>query len=307
MPSRADIQNEVFRLRNQSQDLVRRAYLKKLNEKTGRDTLIYASSFTSAKIQNIPPYLLSITTEDIQGFMAALHGLKGKQLDLILHSPGGSLEAAEQIVQYLRAKYDHVRALIPQNAMSAATMIACACDEIVMGKQSALGPIDPQITFPTQTGQRTAAAQDLLKEFEQAKLEVESNPKLAPIWVTKIKDYPPGILNLCKRTTDLAIEKVAAWLKAYMFKGQADGEAKAEKIARWLGNAEEHKTHGRPVGLAVATDLGLNVVPMEQDDELQDLILSVFHSTAVTFDITPCIKFVENHNARGWFLSPATS
>jgi len=33
--------------------------------------------------------------------MAALHGLKNDKLDLILHSPGGSLDAADQIVQYL--------------------------------------------------------------------------------------------------------------------------------------------------------------------------------------------------------------
>ena len=84
--------------------------------------------------------------------MSALHGLKGKVLDLVLHSPGGSLEAADQIVQYIRSKYEHIRAIIPQNAMSAATMIACACDEIVMGKQSAIGPTDPQITFPTPSG-----------------------------------------------------------------------------------------------------------------------------------------------------------
>ena len=82
----------------------------------------------------------------------SLHGLTGKELDLILHSPGGSLEAAEQIVTYLRSKYDNIRAIVPQNAMSAATMIACACDEIMMGKHSALGPIDPQITVPTQVG-----------------------------------------------------------------------------------------------------------------------------------------------------------
>ena len=80
--------------------------------------------------------------------MSALHELKGEELDLILHSPGGSLEVSEQVVTYLRSKYRHIRAVVPQNAMSAATMIACACDGIVMGKHSALGPIDPQITVP---------------------------------------------------------------------------------------------------------------------------------------------------------------
>ena len=43
-----------------------------------------------------------------------------------------------------------------------------------MGKQSALGPIDPQITFPTKDGFRTAPAFDLLAEFAQAKAEVSA-------------------------------------------------------------------------------------------------------------------------------------
>jgi ClpP class serine protease len=129
--------------------------------------------------------------------MSALHGLKGDKLDLILHSPGGSMEAADQIVQYLRSKYDYIRAIIPQNAMSAATMIACACDEIVMGKHSALGPIDPQVTFPTPSGSFTAPAQAILDEFEQAKKEVTSDPSTAPLWVSKVQAYPHGFLNVC--------------------------------------------------------------------------------------------------------------
>ena len=55
-----------------------------------------------------------------------MNGLRNDKLDLIIHSPGGSVEAAEQIVNYLRAKYAHIRAIIPHSAMSAATMIACA-------------------------------------------------------------------------------------------------------------------------------------------------------------------------------------
>ena len=50
---------------------------------------------------NIPPSAVSVMNDDIHGFMSALHGLNNDKLDLILHSPGGSAEAAEQIVNYL--------------------------------------------------------------------------------------------------------------------------------------------------------------------------------------------------------------
>jgi ClpP class serine protease len=169
MPERAKIQTEIQNAKNAAQDTIRRRYIKTLSQYTKRDTILYMSGFTTKKMVNIPGNLLSITIEDIQGFMSALHGLKHDELDLILHSPGGSLEAADQLVQYLRSKYKHIRAIVPQNAMSAATMISYACDEIVMGKHSAIGPIDPQITFPTANGHFTAPAQSILDEFEEAK------------------------------------------------------------------------------------------------------------------------------------------
>ena len=84
--------------------------------------------------------------EDIHGFMAGIHGHEAdKGLLLILHTPGGLAEAAETIVDYLRSKFDKIDILIPTYAMSAGTMIALACDQIIMGRQSQLGPTDPQL------------------------------------------------------------------------------------------------------------------------------------------------------------------
>src|SRR5438876_8823102 len=88
MPGRNEIQGEINQLRAASQDLIRRRYLQMLQQKTGHDIIVYATAFTSSRIAQIPPYMLQITGEDIQGFMAALHGLNGNRLDLILHSSG---------------------------------------------------------------------------------------------------------------------------------------------------------------------------------------------------------------------------
>lgn len=130
MPGRQRIYDEISERKGSGQDFVRRNYLEKLAKYTKRDTIIFYSAFCTYKSRNLPDFSMMISQEDIQGLMAALHGLKNDKLDLIISSPGGSGEAAEQIVNYLRNKYDHIRAIIPQNAMSAATMIACACDVI---------------------------------------------------------------------------------------------------------------------------------------------------------------------------------
>ncbi len=302
MPARNDILNEILSAKNAAQDNVRRKYIRELSEYTGRDTIVYITAYTTVKMVHTPPQLISVMSDDIHGFMSVLHGLRNDKLDLIIHSPGGSAEAAEQIVNYLRAKYSHIRAIIPQCAMSAATMIACACDEIIMGKHSAIGPIDPQITFPTPNGLFTAPAQSLLSEFEQAKKEVIDNPSVAPIWVSKLLNLPHGILDICKNTTDLSIEKVEQWLASFMFKGDTDGRRKANAIANWLGTARNHKTHGRPIPLNIAQEQGLKVIPLELDQELQEKVLSVFHSSIVTIEVTNTIKIIENQNGIGTYI-----
>ena len=300
MPTRNEIAEQIVQAKASAQDEIRRTFLKEFHEYTSRDTILYASSFSSRKGIEVPGLFLSIVLEDVQGFMSALHGLEGKELDLILHSPGGSLEAAEQIVTYLRSKYDHIRAIVPQNAMSAATMIACACDEIMMGKHSALGPIDPQITMPTQGGPFTAPAQAILDEFERAKQEVAVDPRTAPLWVTRIQAYPQGVLALCEASIKLSQERVTDWLDTYMFRDQ---EPRGDAIARWLSDAKLHKSHGRPIGIVQAKERGLKITAIEDDQELQERLLSLFHATTVTFDVTNCMKFVENHLGKGSYVN----
>jgi hypothetical protein len=303
MPARNEIADQIAQTRMFAQDLIRRDYMRVLHEHTGRDLILYVTAFATRKILNVPGSLMSINLEDVQGFMSALHGLKGSALDLVLHSPGGSLEAVDQIVTYLRSKYDDIRVIVPQNAMSAATMIACAADTIVMGKHSALGPIDPQITFPTESGLFTAPAQSILDEFERARTEVMADPSLSPLWVSKISDYPPGLLTMCQNTIELAIEKVAEWLLAHMYEGDESKSEMAKRIAAWLGDANIHKAHGRPISIDVARDCGLHVQALEDNQEFQDKVMAVFHAAMLSLEMTDTMKFIENHEGKGWFVN----
>lgn len=295
MPARTEILQEISAYG--AQDVVRRRYLLELNKLTGRNVILYASGFAS-RPGNVPPFLFMVNPQDVQGFMSSIHGMNGDKLDLILHSPGGSLETTEQLVTYLRSKFTHIRAIIPQNAMSAATMLACACDEIIMGKQSAIGPIDPQITLPSKHGNFTASADAILEDFKKAKAEIEQNPRTAAIWMKILEAMPHGVLSHCENALNLSRQKVATWLEQYM-KLEHD---KAISIAEWLAKTEEHKTHGRPIGIELAQEKGLNVIALENDQKLQDAVLSVYHSTMITFESTPCVKLIENHSGKGLYL-----
>lgn len=66
-------------------------------------------------------------------------------LDLVLHTPGGLVLAAEQIAFALCKHPAKVTVFVPHYAMSGGTLIALAADEIVMDENAVLGPIDPQI------------------------------------------------------------------------------------------------------------------------------------------------------------------
>ncbi len=64
---------------------------------------------------------MAINDEDKNGFMMAIHKMdRTKGLDLILHTPGGGLTAAQSITNYLHSMFGNdIRVLIPQLAMSA--------------------------------------------------------------------------------------------------------------------------------------------------------------------------------------------
>jgi ClpP class serine protease len=66
-------------------------------------------------------------------------------IDLILHTPGGLILAAEQIAEALRKHPARVAVMVPHYAMSGGTLIALAAYEILMDDNAVLGPVDPQI------------------------------------------------------------------------------------------------------------------------------------------------------------------
>ena len=279
-------------------DHVRRKYLVLMSRHTGRNTILYATKWTQPGVADAG--LVSITPEDMQGFMEVIHGLDGTTgLDLILHSPGGSPDAAEAIVHYIRSKFAHVRVFVPQAAMSAATMVACAADEIVMGKHSALGPIDPQFIVASPQGTMALPAQAILDQFELAKDDCK-DPALLGAWAPILPLYGPSLLIQCSNALELAEELASEWLAAWMFANDPGRKRIAKAIARRLADHSRYKSHGRPIHRSAAREIGLKVADLEADQTLQDLVLSVFHASTHTFGSTAAVKLIENHAGRAF-------
>lgn len=295
MPAWGQVQQEIQSLAQAGDraplDTVRRKYLAALQAKTGRTTIAYYSGWLSA--QATTP-LLIINDEDKSGFMQAAHNVdKTAGLDLLLHTPGGSVTAAESIVDYLLKIFNgDLRVIVPQIAMSAGTMIACASREIVMGKQSNLGPIDPQVNG--------LPAYSVLAEFDRAVKESGHNAGAARMWQTIIGKYHPTFLSSCEHAIALSKEIVKKWLEQGMFQGDSRAKSKANTVVRALSSQDHNREHGRHIHAERCREIGLKIACLEDDQELQDLVLTVHHACCHTITAANVAKLIENHKGAAY-------
>ena len=284
MPNWNELLSEL-KAAGSTHDVIRRKYLAELHKLTGRNVIIYYSGW----LQKRDLAGVEINDADKNGFMTVIHQLdRSRGLDLVLHTPGGDTAATESLVDYLRAMFGtDIRAIVPQLAMSSGTMIACACKEIIMGKHSSLGPIDPQF--------RGIPAHGIVEEFNRAKLEVQQNPSSIPIWQPIIAKYSPTLIGECEKAIAWSNDMTKIWLVSGMLSGQPDAAAKADKILLELGDHAITKSHARHLSFDYCQRAGLNVTPLENDDQLQEAVLSVHHSCIHTLGSTPAFKIIENH------------
>lgn len=289
MPAWGRVLSEIGSKQTEGQqavDLVRRKYLRALQKHTGRNVIAYYSGWLFK-----PPTTpnLSVGDEDMNGFMAAVHKLdRDKGLDLILHTPGGDIAATESLVKYLWVMFDkNIRVIVPQLAMSAGTMIACAAKSVVMGKQSSLGPIDPQVGG--------VPAQGVLDEFQMAVQSIQQNPASAPLWQQVVSRYHPSFLLECAQAIKWSREMVSGWLKENMFAGNHGQADIADGVVNYLSDHSITATHSRHLPVSKCEEIGLKVERLEDDEKLQDLVLTVHHAYMHTFSMSQAVKIVENH------------
>lgn len=288
MPTWKDILDEV-KAAGSTFDVVRRRHLSRLVEVTGRNVIIYYSGWLQkGALQQYGYSGFSLEDNDKNGFMAAIHKLDRKQgLDLFLHTPGGDAAATESLVDYLRSMFGtDIRAVVPQIAMSAGTMVALSCKEIVMGKHSSLGPIDPQING--------LPAHGIIEEFNTAARQIQSNPAVIPLWQPIINKYHPTLIGECQKAIVWCNQMVKEWLVSGMFAGDADAEAKADNVISELGDHALTKSHARHFSMKKAQEMGIKVTALEDDQDFQDAALTVHHSCIQTLSATPACKLIEN-------------
>ncbi|MBC7236439.1 MAG: ATP-dependent Clp protease proteolytic subunit [Chloroflexi bacterium] len=196
------------------------------------------------------PLVRYINIEDSEAVLRAVQMTdKDVPIDLILHTPGGLVLAAEQIAYALQKHPAKVTVFVPHYAMSGGTLIALAADEIVMSENAVLGPVDPQL------GQHPAAS--ILKVLAQKPIE-------------EIDDNTIIMADIAEK----AIRQVKTTV-AKLLSDKMDAQ-QAERIAATLSSGVW--THDYPITVDEARELGLPV-STEMPEEIYR-IMALYPQTA---------------------------
>lgn len=278
-------------------DKIRVKYLADLQSYVGRTVIAYYSGYLQKQSVNGVHPESAITDLDMNGLMAAVHNVdRSRGLDLILHTPGGGIEAARAIVEYLYSMFGKdIRVIVPHVAMSAGTMIACSARTIVLGKHSSLGPTDPHV--------RGFAALGVLAEIDRAIVEIKADPVKQIIWQQVFAKYPPNFILDCERSKVGSESMVTEWLAGNMFAAHSDAEQRAKDTVGKLMDYEGTTEHSHHFMAPKCIEMGLAIESLEDDQTLQELVLSVHHSFVITFQKTDAIKIIQNGSGSCWLIN----
>jgi ClpP class serine protease len=227
-------------LRQKMLEAARSKLLHKLERRRGSRVIVLIHRQETFSLLGFP-VMRYIDIEDSEAVLRAIR-LTDPQvpIDIILHTPGGLVLAAEQIAHALRRHPAKVTVFVPHYAMSGGTLLALASDEIVMDENAVLGPVDPQLgDYP---------AQSILKVMHQKP-------------ISEIDDHTLILADVAAK----AVDQVKHSIKELLLGSRSEEEA--DRLADVLSSGVW--THDYPIGVEEARALGLKVstdMPMEVYD-----------------------------------------
>lgn len=222
----------------------RRDLIRDIQKHTGRTLVCYVSGSRCR-----------IDEDDTMPFVDLLHRApQGSDLDLLLHTGGGIIDAAEKLMGMLQRHVDsgQLRVIVPDFAKSAGTLMVLGADSVVMSDMSELGPIDPQIRLRGEW----LAVQNYLDAFDtHAKtLKTDRDNVVARIMLEKLD---PAVRKRCEAARDRARQAAEKLLTRGMFHNGGNWSLTASELldtTRWLSHGQViswEDARDQPIGLRV--------------------------------------------------------
>jgi len=221
-----------------------------------------------------------------------------KRLDVYIETPGGRGETAEEIVRYLRSKFDYVSFVVSGEAKSAGTIIVLSGNEILMTETGSLGPIDAQLKI----GRSVISAYDYVEWVKHKAKEAAETRTLNPFDAAVIAQITPGELEGVNNALDFAKDLVVEWLVKYKFanwnetkkrKIKVTDEMKmdtAQNIAKELINHTRWRSHGRSLKIDDLMEIGLDIVKIDDDPILSDIVYRIQTVCSLLFESSTVFK-----------------
>jgi Serine dehydrogenase proteinase len=231
----------------------RQALIKEIDQRQRTTLICYVSSDRR-----------EIERDDVFGFVDLLHNIPaGAPIDLMLHTLGGNVDAAEKIMIQIRRRlgeHGRLRVIIPNYAKSAGTLMALGAHSLLMSETSELGMIDPQIVLKDERGNEICTSVIAYLEAYDAHFNaVRSDPGDQASQIM-LQQFDPVVVRKLRgqrdRTRDIA-------LKLLNRVG-----APSTTISENLMNLSLWKSHGQMIGAEDAREIGLTVEYVSVDDEV---------------------------------------
>lgn len=236
----------------------RQALIRDIQKSTGRRLICYVAGV-----------IAPVDREDVVCFVDLLHNIHhGQDVDLMLHTGGGDIDAAEKLMAMVRKKAStgQVRVIVPDYAKSAGTLMALGADRIIMSDTSELGPIDPQVIRSDRNGNRMRhSVKNYLDAYKEHQVALRTNPSdvTAQIMLSKLD---PETVQLFTSI----MERARGFAEKQLQRGMMQEVGNWSQAVSALLNNTQFQTHGQPISWEDASDpkIGLTVDYLDPNDEL---------------------------------------
>lgn len=171
-------------------------------------------------------------------------------VDIIIDSFGGDADAAYHMAKLIDGHFKgNIKYVVPRFAKSAATLMVCGGNKIVMGETSELGPLDPQIRQDDGSYISAKAVQATLELIKKhLNKEDKHGLELATILASRIN---PLVLGQYESSIDIAKEYQRELLMMRMLKSKKKREV--DKIVERFATGYTH--HSRVITCVEAKDI----------------------------------------------------
>ena len=209
----------------------RQAMIKQIQACTKRPLICYVSGGKRG-----------IDEDDTIPFVDLLHNVPpGEDVELLLHTHGGSGDAAEKLIRMVRACVGQaeIHIIVPDFAKSAGTLMVLGADRVVMSDMSELGPIDPQM----DGSGGWQPVQNYLDAYEEHTQNLTADPGNIPSQIMLGK-LDPTIVKLCQAVKERALQSAERLLQEGMFlNGRGNNGGNSTKTARELLDTTRWRSH----------------------------------------------------------------